>query len=382
MLMSNSDDEELSALLETVYDAAIERAQWRDALRQACGFLSCSAGVVVSTDLLGSFNLSVNWGYDPGYWESYQSHYFHLDPLNTSLFRSAIGDVIVGSRLRMWPDVLASTFYREWVAPQGFVDIIGGTLDKSASGAAALTGIRRHEQGLANDTCAWRMRLILPHFRRALLISKLIDQHDLRADAFVEAMDALSTSVFFLNADGGLVHSNQSGREVLAAGDPLSLAGQCLVPVDHHSQPALRHALTAALKGSFESKSERLSLSILGRNGAPYAAHFLPLTSGARRQVGLNTAAVAALFLRKSSVDTTSAILTATRVYGFTPAEARVLAEIIDQGGLGQIATRLGVTRRTVQTHLEHLFEKTGSKRQADLVKLVAGHQSPLQDRK
>src|SRR5690606_31382234 len=118
---------------------------------------------------------------------------------------------------------------------------------------------------------------------------------------------------------------------------------------------------------------------ILGSNGEPYLAYFLPLTSDARRQEGLNTAAVAALFLRKTSIDVSSAISAATKLYNFTPAEARVLAEIVEQGGLGVIATRLGVTRRTVQTHLEHLFDKTGINRQADLVKLVAGHQSPLQ---
>ena len=382
MPLSSADAEELSALLETVYDASIERAQWIDALQQACQFMNCSAGAVLSSDLLGTFGLSVNWGYGPGYWESYQSHYFHLDPLNRWVFRSKIGDVIVGSRLTSWPEVLASAYYREWGEPQGFVDFIGATLDKSASGAAALTCIRREEQGLANKSCFWRMSLILPHFRRALLISKLLDQHDLRAGAFVEAMDALSTSVFFLDAAGGLVHSNQSGREILAADDPLCLIGKHLVPVDQHSQNALPQALASALNGSFEGNSERLSLSILGKSGEPYSAYFLPLTSGARRQVGLNTAAVAALFLRKTSIDVASAISAATKLYSFTPAEARVLAEIVDQGGLEQIATRLGVTRRTVQTHLEHLFEKTGSKRQADLIKLVAGHQSPLQDRK
>ncbi|WP_127753275.1 helix-turn-helix transcriptional regulator [Devosia sp. 1566] len=378
MSLSNSDAEELSALLDTVYDAAIERATWIEALQQACRFLRCSAGAVLSADLLGTFGLSVHWGYGPGCWESYRDRYFHLDPLNSWVFRSRIGGVFIGSHSVLWPEVLASTYYREWVAPQGFIDLIGATLDKSASGVAALTCIRRHEDGLADDSCAWRMRLILPHFRRALLISKLLDQHDLRPDAFVEAMDALSTSVFFLNAAGELVHSNQSGREILAAGQPLGLIGKSLAATHQPSQIELRRALNAVLNSKLESSVERVALSISGANGEPYATHLLPLTSGARRQVGMSTAAVAAVFVRETSIDVGSAISAATKLYKFTPAECRVLAEIVDHGGLEHIATRLGVTRRTVQTHLEHLFEKTGSKRQADLVKLVAGHQSPL----
>jgi Bacterial regulatory proteins, luxR family len=38
----------------------------------------------------------------------------------------------------------------------------------------------------------------------------------------------------------------------------------------------------------------------------------------------------------------------------------------------------LGVSETTVKTHLQHVFEKTGTQRQADLVKLVAGYMSPL----
>jgi len=38
----------------------------------------------------------------------------------------------------------------------------------------------------------------------------------------------------------------------------------------------------------------------------------------------------------------------------------------------------LGLSVPTVKTHLRRLFEKTGTKRQADLIKLVAGYMSPI----
>jgi DNA-binding CsgD family transcriptional regulator len=34
----------------------------------------------------------------------------------------------------------------------------------------------------------------------------------------------------------------------------------------------------------------------------------------------------------------------------------------------------LGISEATAKTHLHHVFEKTGTSRQADLVKLVAGY--------
>jgi DNA-binding NarL/FixJ family response regulator len=56
----------------------------------------------------------------------------------------------------------------------------------------------------------------------------------------------------------------------------------------------------------------------------------------------------------------------------------RVLMAIVNIGGVPDVAPVLGVSEATVKTHLQHIFEKTGASRQADLVKLVAGFLSPL----
>jgi DNA-binding NarL/FixJ family response regulator len=54
------------------------------------------------------------------------------------------------------------------------------------------------------------------------------------------------------------------------------------------------------------------------------------------------------------------------------------LMAIVDVGGVPEIAPVLGISETTVKTHLQHVFEKTGTQRQADLVKIVAGYMSPL----
>jgi len=56
----------------------------------------------------------------------------------------------------------------------------------------------------------------------------------------------------------------------------------------------------------------------------------------------------------------------------------RVFAAIIDVGGISAVAETLGVSEATVKTHLQHLFEKTGMRRQIDLIRLIAGHTNPL----
>ena len=57
--------------------------------------------------------------------------------------------------------------------------------------------------------------------------------------------------------------------------------------------------------------------------------------------------------------------------YGLTPAEALFAVEIAKGDGLLAAARRLGVSRTTVKTHLAHVFDKTGVRRQAELVRLI-----------
>jgi DNA-binding CsgD family transcriptional regulator len=58
--------------------------------------------------------------------------------------------------------------------------------------------------------------------------------------------------------------------------------------------------------------------------------------------------------------------------------EVRVLLAIVEIGGAPRVAEALGIRESTVKTHLKRLYEKTGAHRQADLVKLFAGHANPL----
>jgi DNA-binding CsgD family transcriptional regulator len=59
--------------------------------------------------------------------------------------------------------------------------------------------------------------------------------------------------------------------------------------------------------------------------------------------------------------------------------ELRVLLAIVEVGGVPEVSETLGVGEGTVKTHLKRLYQKTGARRQADLVKLFAGYTSPLQ---
>ncbi len=59
------------------------------------------------------------------------------------------------------------------------------------------------------------------------------------------------------------------------------------------------------------------------------------------------------------------------QLYGLTPAEARLAEAMAGGGPLKAAAERFGVTLGTVRIQLKAVFAKTGTRSQADLVRLL-----------
>ena len=136
---------------------------------------------------------------------------------------------------------------------------------------------------------------------------------------------------------------------------------------------SLRAVLIAAGNGDAAVGTKGIALPLIARDGERYVAHVLPLTSGARRRAGIATSAAAILTVHRAALDIPSPPEAIARAYALTPTELRVLLAIVEIGGAPEVAAALGIGDTTVRTHLARLYEKTGTKRQADLVKLVAG---------
>jgi DNA-binding CsgD family transcriptional regulator len=58
--------------------------------------------------------------------------------------------------------------------------------------------------------------------------------------------------------------------------------------------------------------------------------------------------------------------------YGLTGAEVRVAEAASGGAGIGEIAHQLGLSPNTVKTHLRRIYEKTGTKRRAELARVMA----------
>jgi DNA-binding CsgD family transcriptional regulator len=165
---------------------------------------------------------------------------------------------------------------------------------------------------------------------------------------------------------------------LLARGVVLRAYGGKLVSNDAGAEQELYRVLDAVGGREAVSGADTAAVPLTTRHGDHYVAHVLPLTSGVRRRAGTGYAAAAAVFVQKASLDVPSPQEAIAKLHKLTPMELRVLFAIVQVGGVPDVAAMMGSSSSTIRTHLRRLFSKTGTDRQADLVKLVAGYTNPL----
>ena len=127
-----AEAEELSEIIGGIYDAALDPALWPAVVEETCRFVDCVSGSLNSYDMVqSSLALDVSWGYDPHYVQLLVERYIQINPLRSISLQSAIGDVLSMTDVMPYEEFTASVFWREWAKPQGFVDAIQVTLEKT-----------------------------------------------------------------------------------------------------------------------------------------------------------------------------------------------------------------------------------------------------------
>lgn len=293
-----------------------------------------------------------------------------------SVLHAAVGQI---QTIRDWIDVdefRTTTFYNEWAQPQGLEDAANILLGKSAEGISRPSIMKGG--GPVDRRMYQTISHLTPHMQRAMLVRQKLQQQNALETTSVRTLDALRTAVLLLDADGHITHANASAREILDEADVLRSVHGRLVTSDLNADRMLRQALAGTALGDRSMMSANISLHLTARNGSHYVGNLLPLTAGRRQMFGASYEACAVLFVSKAALETIVAPDLIRKLFKLTPAELRVFLAIVEIGGVPDVARSMGIAETTIKTHLTRIFTKTGTKRQADLVRLVAAFTSPI----
>lgn len=286
-----------------------------------------------------------------------------------------VGSVAPTSALLPDRDYARTHFYNEGVKPVGaFHGLAVSPLHTSQQFVHISTGRRRGREDFdAKDVAA--MGMLVPHLATALRVGQRLAAADLRAVGAGATLDRLETGVILVDAVAKVLFANQTAEAMLASNDGLGLDREGVCGCSHRTTRFLRRLIASC---------EDITISKNGPGGS------MELPSGEGR-VPLQVV-VAPFRADPAQFDTTwlgvvrpVAILMVTdpertqrlqrerlrHRFGLTPAEAEVALEILNGDGRDASAARLGIAATTVRAHLSHIFEKTGVRRQAELVRLL-----------
>jgi DNA-binding CsgD family transcriptional regulator len=374
-----SEQESLSQLTGEIYDAALDAELWPRALDGLRDFVGGFAANVFWQDIASDgAGMYFSVGDDPYYRQLYIEAYAPLNPLFPAYAFRDCGDITSTEDFLPYEELKLTRFYKEWLEPQGIVDGAFSNLEKSATTLASLAIIRGNHHGMVDDETRARMRLVVPHVIRAISISQLVARHKVEKEALADTVSRIAAGVFMIDGQGRIAFANEAGERMLGEGSVVCSAQGVLTAANSEASRMLRDLFAAADHNSRSLDLRGAAVPLVWSSDARWLAHVLPLGSGARKEAGYRFSATAAVFVRNAGLDTPSALETLAKLYGLTGSEVRVLQGIVDIGGIPKVAKSLGISEGTTKTHLKGLFAKTGTHRQADLVKLVAGVAGPF----
>lgn len=272
--------------------------------------------------------------------------------------------VINGSTLFERGELERTAFYRQTLVPIDVHWSMGFCLSEESSGElVALTVSRdRHRPDFEPEVLAFAGRL-LPHLRNV---------YDMRQrlgvlENIARGLDCVGLAVWLVDGEGLVLHANNEAdgiSESILSG--LHCHGRQLLPVWPPDRPMLKAALAGAARMQSAQRAELLLHDAAGQAWATCRIQPLHHTTFADWSISAVPAAVVMVQPLECAVASPDPL---RRVFGLTPAEARLATALLRYGSLSECVNKLGSQRETLRTHLKGLFAKTETHRQADLIR-------------
>lgn len=212
-----------------------------------------------------------------------------------------------------------------------------------------------------------RLDALRPHLARASLVAGRLRME--RAQATASALELMGLPAAVLAANGRVMAANPLLERMDAAFLPVAHGG--LAIADRDANRLFQDAVAAMGRSAAPGESagaRSIPVPAIG-GGAAFVVHLLPLGRDAHDIFSGGDLLVLATPITPSTLVPSASLLNA--LFDFTPAEARLAADLASGMTLAASAARHGVTVKTARTYLERIFHKTGTHQQSQVVAML-----------
>lgn len=214
------------------------------------------------------------------------------------------------------------------------------------------------------------MENLAPHLKRAADIHQLLSWARAATESLGAAVAAAGFAAFLLAKDCRVIFANAKAEDLVRRGACLRYERGRLAA----ATLSLTHRLHAlAREAARPDRAEgaiggTLELSY-GEDRPPLLTHVFPVAANRTASIFDFDRPSVAVFVADPAADLAAQVRRFGTKFGLTPAETRVLQEIIGGNGLQSAADRLNIARATARTHADRIFAKTGTNRQTELIR-------------
>ena len=379
-----------SHTVDCIYDAALEPRLWPQALQAVADVHSGVRAFLytpLSTPEQGGYVLT----HDPvqvAEIQRWSARYGAMDPWVEAALSKGLaveGNPILSQDLVPDAVMIRHPFYTEFLQHHNARHLCTGLVfqGRDPDLPTLVCGVHRGVNDPLFDEDNRQVHgLLLRHLSRAVGVMTRLRTAEMAQTASLAALDALPGPVLLLGRRAQVVFANRAAMAALARADGLALQaslvagnglGRLVADEADHTR-AIEAEVAAALD------PDPLAVRHFGpglvlpqpQAGGKWVLRMAPLADKGRAVLSVDDAQVM-VFLHDSAAEWVLPPETLQQVYGLTAAETRVAQALLQHGAPAEVARALFVEESTVRTQLKALFDKTGTNRQADLIKMLMG---------
>ena len=372
-------EQELSTLLDILYEAAADPALWRSFLERAAKPSRATSAAFVMHDVQrASCTVASSWQLDPACDRLYQRRYHALD-VWAQRASSAARHVCTSESLCSRAELKTKEIYNDFFLGAGIEQAIFALLENSESRIASLSLYRDKSRPEFIESDLFILRFLIPHLRRAFKLHLSFSELKSRAVGVESALDMLPIGLVFVGTRGEIIFMNRSASAVIAERDGL-LASSSGLRAERTTESNLltRAVQQVASTSSGHGLSAGGTILIWRRSRPPLQVVISPIRNP---QIEASKPIAAVAFIHDPSRYQRPTDELLATVYGLTPAERRVALLLSDGKAPLEIANIVGVTVHTIRSQIKTIHYKTGAKKQSELMRLLLSHSDPTSNR-
>lgn len=366
--MSISVPVDTQALLGSLYDGVMLPNGFQDFIESLCSVFESKSATLVTRNS-GTQDVKGLWIFGPSL-DSYVQEYASEDMLSQHIMTEPISLFYASNLDVPYPEDFPSTrFYQEWLVPQEIAYATGATVLREGDWLTQLFLQRSPSHLPFTRSDLDQLNNLVPHLQRAIQMRQRFTELQLGQNFLASSLDVLAMPTLLFDEHGRVVHVNRSGEAILNERRDCWVEGGHVFTrnavVTRHINRELTNAIRASHGDIASAPNEVVVLQRPG--GMPLSFMLTPLNLAGRA----SSHGAALMFIFDPEKVPTPTTEVVKRLFGLSRAEAELAVALCCGKTLEDAAQERGTSTHTTRTQLKHIFHKTGTKRQTDLVAML-----------